>query len=291
MQKVIILQGTPASGKSTWAKAYCTKNKDWIRVSRDDLRHMRGKYWIPKQEGLITKMERSLIKDALDSGFNVIVDSMNLNTKHLESLKTYIKQCSNIEPSIELKRFEVPFEVALERDTQRANGVGYNVLKDLYDKYINPPVEPIIQDSSLPKAIICDIDGTVAKMVERRPYDWNRVGEDEPKENIINIVKMYHDFGYNIIFFTGRDGNAECKRQTIEWLEKHLGLEHENDFQLFIRTENDNRKDSIIKKEMFEENIRNKYFIDLVIDDRLSVTEMWRNELGLTCLQVDWGRF
>lgn len=44
MLKVMFLQGLPGSGKSSFAKNYCIKNKDWVRINRDDLRHMRGKY-------------------------------------------------------------------------------------------------------------------------------------------------------------------------------------------------------------------------------------------------------
>jgi len=42
---------------------------------------------------------------------------------------------------------------------------------------------------------------------------------------------------------------------------------------------------------MFETHIRNKYFVEMVIDDRDQVVAMWRKELGLTCLQVDYGDF
>jgi hypothetical protein len=58
-----------------------------------------------------------------------------------------------------------------------------------------------------------------------------------------------------------------------------------------MRAENDGRKDSIVKKELFEQHIVGKYYIDLVIDDRNQVVEMWRKDLGLTCLQVDYGDF
>jgi predicted kinase len=54
MQTLLILQGPPASGKSTWAKEFVKNNPWYIRVCRDDLRRMRGTYWIPGQEDMIT---------------------------------------------------------------------------------------------------------------------------------------------------------------------------------------------------------------------------------------------
>ncbi len=41
---------------------------------------------------------------------------------------------------------------------------------------------------SLPKAIIVDIDGTLAERVNRSPYDWSKVGEDRVKKPIRDIV-------------------------------------------------------------------------------------------------------
>lgn len=57
-----------------------------------------------------------------------------------------------------------------------------------------------------------------------------------------------------------------------------------------MRPEGNNEKDSIIKRRMFDEYIRGKYYVDFVLDDRNQVVEMWRN-MGLTCLQVAEGDF
>ena len=38
MSKLIVLQGPPCSGKSTWAKEYVRNNKDTVIVSRDSFR-------------------------------------------------------------------------------------------------------------------------------------------------------------------------------------------------------------------------------------------------------------
>jgi hypothetical protein len=59
---------------------------------------------------------------------------------------------------------------------------------------------------------------------------------------------------------------------------------------LFMRKNGDYRKDAIIKKEIFDNNIRGKFNIDFALDDRNQCCEMWRS-LGLTCLQVANGDF
>jgi hypothetical protein len=57
-----------------------------------------------------------------------------------------------------------------------------------------------------------------------------------------------------------------------------------------MRKLNDNRPDDIIKKELYDQYIKGKYFVKFVLDDRDSVVRMWRNE-GLLCLQVYYGNF
>ncbi len=60
---------------------------------------------------------------------------------------------------------------------------------------------------------------------------------------------------------------------------------------LFMRKSGAYRKDFIVKKEIFSEQIKDKYFIRFCIDDRNQVVDMWRKDMGLTCLQVDYGDF
>lgn len=282
--KIIYTVGLPASGKSTWARTFTEKNPDWIRVSRDDLRNMRGKYWIPKQENLITKLETMCIIEALRDGKNVIVDATNLNKDRVKNQIEMLKQAFP-DLTAQSKRFDIDVEEAIKRDLQRPTSVGEKVIRGMYEKYLAPEPVVYIEDENLPKAVIFDVDGTLAKMNGRSPFDWDRVSEDLPKTNIINLAKLYKSAGYKIIIFTGRDGIARL--DTKEWL-----VDNEVPYDdVFIRPRGDQRKDSIIKKELFEENIRGKYYIELVVDDRDQVVKMWRKELGLTCLQVDYGNF
>lgn len=42
---------------------------------------------------------------------------------------------------------------------------------------------------------------------------------------------------------------------------------------------------------IYDQNIRDKYEIEFVLDDRDQVVRMWQEELGLTCFQVACGDF
>lgn len=154
------------------------------------------------------------------------------------------------------------------------------------DNRYRETIKYLEQDKSLPKAVIFDIDGTLAVNIGRSPYAWMKVGEDIPKLPIVRLANLYRLAGYKIIIFSGRD--SVCKEITQDWLEKNLLF---SDFGLYMRNRKDDRKDSIIKKELFDLHIRDKYYIEIVVDDRQQVVDMWRKEIGLTCLQVDYGDF
>jgi hypothetical protein len=60
---------------------------------------------------------------------------------------------------------------------------------------------------------------------------------------------------------------------------------------LIMRAAGDFRKDAIIKKEIFSNYVEGKYFVELVLDDRNQVVDLWRNDLQLPCFQVFYGDF
>ena len=60
---------------------------------------------------------------------------------------------------------------------------------------------------------------------------------------------------------------------------------------LLMRKDGDNRPDQIVKRELYERHVQGLYEIEGVLDDRDRVVAMWRNDLGLTCLQVAPGAF
>lgn len=132
MSRLIILQGAPAAGKSTWAREFVKGKKDWVIVNRDSIRDGRGDYWIPEQEGYISDLEEYHVTRALERGLNVIIDATNLNPK-TKAKWTQIAEQFSIEP--EWKEFTVSYEVALERDRNRERTVGEKVIRDFYSRY------------------------------------------------------------------------------------------------------------------------------------------------------------
>lgn len=134
MNKLIILQGIPGSGKSTFAKSWVEENPESrIIVNRDSIRRMLGPYWIPSREKLVTKIERSMIKLGLDKEYDVIVDSTNLNPKTLDNLINIGLKYNAI---IEFKRIDISLEQAIKNDKNREFPVGEKVVTDFYNKYV-----------------------------------------------------------------------------------------------------------------------------------------------------------
>lgn len=297
MQKVLMLKGLPASGKSTWSRAYCEKNTDWVRVNRDDLRRMRGKYWIPKQENIISSMERACLYAALNHGKHVIVDATNLNPKRENAVRQWIKDWErdyearngqSIRIAVETKVFNVPVLECIKRDLKRPESVGKEVIMMMYDNYLRPRAERVIQNPNLPHVILCDLDGTVCIHNGRSPYDVDKCDTDLPNGPVISIVENYLSYGQgDVIFMSGRED--KCREKSAQWLRTYMQLE-DSEARLLMRQTGDNRKDAIVKAELFNTYIKDTYYVDFILDDRDQVVEMWR-EMGLTCLQVAEGNF
>ena len=137
MQKLIILQGLPASGKSTYAKKLVNENpENTVIVNRDSIREGFGKYWVPSRENLVSNIEDFMMIEALKLNYNVIVDATNLNPKTLSKFELY-KNNFNLE--LIHKHFKTPFWKCVLRDWKRGlfggRKVGYKVIKSFYDRY------------------------------------------------------------------------------------------------------------------------------------------------------------
>jgi len=131
-------------------------------------------------------------------------------------------------------------------------------------------------------AIMVDIDGTLAHMNGRSPYDPSKYHEDTVDPAIRNIVNRYTDV--DVIVCSGRDDTYYDV--TAKWLDDN-GIEYD---RLLMRKAGDNREDSIVKWELYQTEIEPNSNVLFVLDDRNRVVNMWRKN-GLKCLQVAEGDF
>ena len=98
----------------------------------------------------------------------------------------------------------------------------------------------------LPKAIICDIDGTLALLGERSPYNTSVAEEDLLNLPIANIIEVYDNqklYDIALIIISGRE--EKYRDVTEKWLKKN-GITHYKG--LYLRRDKDFRKDYVIKK-------------------------------------------
>lgn len=142
------------------------------------------------------------------------------------------------------------------------------------------------------RAVIFDIDGTLANVAHRRHFvtngnrDWDsffaNMSDDPVNVPIEKLLCHLHETGNRIILSTGR--GEEYRAQTEAWL-----VDNDITFdQLYMRPAGDSRPDHVVKREMLGWILKDGYEPWLVVDDRPSVVRMWREE-GLTCLQcADW---
>jgi predicted kinase len=284
MPKIIMYKGLPGSGKSTRAKGYILKNpkRKTKRINKDDLRAMMdvGK-WSKDNEKFVIATRDSIAESALEKGYDVIIDDTNLAPKH----KTHLQQMARRHGAgFEEIFVNTSLKECITNDLKRFDSVGKDVIMKMYNQFLRPIEEPYIGDNSLPKAYIFDIDGTLAKMDGRSPFDWSAVGEDKPNESVVDVAKTLKSAGYKIVCLSGRDGS--CKQETAKWLLDN-GIEYD---ELILREEGNCEKDDGLKKRLFTDDVAPYYNVQAVFDDRDQVVEMWRS-IGLVCMQVDYGDF
>lgn len=308
MPKLIITRGLPASGKTTLAKDYERAHvKTTVRVNLDDLREMlHAGVFVDGKDGtekVVKRLRNRLVGVALLDGKDVICDDTNLKEKDVQELHLLA-----FTHGAELAIWDlchVPLEECIQRDRVRAGkpderAVGEAVIRGMAQRAkldprggSAPPWTPVtrierieryVPDTTLPRAIIVDIDGTVALHNHRSPYDYDLVLTDEPNRPVIDAVNALERGGAQVIFVSGRPHSH--RTDTWLWLESHLDNVHE----LHMRPTGDLRNDAVIKLEIFQREIAPRFNVVAAFDDRNRVVRVWR-QLGLPVFQVNDGDF
>jgi predicted kinase len=297
MLKIIMTVGLPGCGKSTWAKDFLKQHEGFEIVEKDLFRAQVFKdnnvKWSRENETKyimpfwINKME-----DLLKKGISIISSDCNLTKVNKNVLNELSKKYKA--ELIEQDFTNVPVEVCIDRDSLRDKDkkVGPKKITKLYQDHIISPIREKSKETQLnlmenyvkitEKTIICDIDGTVAIMGERSPFDWQSVDKDIPILPVIDTLKaLKKSLNAKLVFVSGRD--EECKEKTIKWLNEVAKIEFE---AIYMRKHRDFSPDYKVKEEIFYKHLKNNYNICMVFDDRPQVVKIWR-KLGFFVFDVN----
>jgi beta-phosphoglucomutase-like phosphatase (HAD superfamily) len=139
-----------------------------------------------------------------------------------------------------------------------------------------------MKKQSKPKAIICDMDGTLAIRSERGIFEFENSWKDSLNLPVFQIVQMF-SCNYEIVILTGRQN--KFREVTLRWLnDKKIPYN-----QLVMRETGDGRSHSLVKKELYKEFVEPYHDVLFVLDDAQEDVDMWRKEVFLTCFQPNYG--
>ncbi|MFI6449420.1 AAA family ATPase [Kitasatospora sp. NPDC050543] len=303
MPTIHVMTGLPASGKTTRALQLLAESAGRMRrVSLDSIRamldeHGDGRTWTHKHEGTAQRIQEEAVLAALRDGFDVVVDNTHLTTRMPGRLRAVVAG----EATFVVHDFtDVPVDECVRRDAGREKPVGEETILRLHQRHRSAtkggwrltaewmndqePVRPYVADPSLPSAILCDIDGTLAINVSRGPYDFERCGEDALNASVAHALATYAATGEQIVLLSGR--SEEHRERTLGWLGAHQVPFDE----LWMRHQGDQRRDDIVKAELFDAHVRDRFAVRFSLDDRDRVVAVWRR-MGLPTWQVNYGDF
>ena len=136
--------------------------------------------------------------------------------------------------------------------------------------------------------VIVDMDGTLADVshrihhLEGKKKNWKsffaHMHKDPPNREILDMVlRLARD--HQIVIVSGRPEHYQ--QVTEDWL-KLYDVPYE---EIHMRPSGDHRPDHIVKREILDRLLATGKTINLVIDDRPTVCDMWRS-CGLKVHQV-----
>lgn len=304
MSKLILCQGIQGSGKSTYAKKWAEEDPEHrVRLNYEDLRNMMGTYWVPSREHMLKSMEKIFLSEALKKGYDIIIDNMNLNPKTIKGYQDLVDEWNKAyDNKYELERvlFDTPVEECIRRDKARPNPIGEVVIRRTWNTYRNYIIGEAIkqmkekemkQNPNLPHCILVDMDATLFLNTSGRPFYGNDLEptdilKDEPIWPTITLVKAYQATGNLVIGLSGREDIKGIRACTIKQCE-NVGIHLD---ALILRPTGSRKRGDQSKKELFEDNIKGKYYVDFILDDSTKVVKMFR-DLGLTVFQPNEGKF
>ena len=293
MPKLIITRGYPDTGISHYAQQWVKEDPhNRIEVNHSKIQQsLQSSYNF--QENTIDNIATLLMNDAALKEKDIIVSNLNLKERPIKQLVKWALK-HNYQPFIKDFVFDKDFLLSCANEDSNMRDLlnrypvqQWKTLEQILEFLGQDKVfEPYRNDPNNPKTILVDIDGTLAHHNEkiRSPFEYDKVGLDEVDTIIRQLVRESYDNGYKIIILTGR--STSCKKDTVEWLEKHNIPYH----QLYMRPRGDRRADWLVKDTIIRTHIQDNYYVEYCLEDRDQVVNHNRS-MGYKVFQVENGDF
>lgn len=163
---------------------------------------------------------------------------------------------------------------------------GYKEIMIMHKNTIPQNTEPIV---------VCDIDGTIARMHPQREalYNGNETDwkafyqasfDDAPIDRNCSLVRHF-SLHHRVVFCTSRSDTVYGK--TLAWLHRNLQVESfPHGYDLLMRCSLDPRPDTVVKPELLEAwKNRHGASVLCVLEDSPEMQDAW-DENGYTCIKV-----
>lgn len=287
--KIIVLQGCPCSGKSTYAQN--VKDEHTVVVNLDTIRiELGGGKFSFENEKKALEIEEQMVRTAIENGKDAMIDATNLNPNKIATWKAL---ATELDCPIEFKMFYVPFAEAMKRSKARKEAGGLYIDKKtmtgFYKRYFPEEFKDELTDKrvirepngALPNCVICDLDATLALHQGREPFDWSLIETDKIDTRLRYLLNCFMADGIPVMFVTGRNNSA--RQATLDWLNKNLMFK---EWKLFTRDDRDFSHGDDYKEKVYHEQIEGKYNVLCVFEDSNKCVKRWR-ELGLLTCQVE----
>ncbi len=133
-QRVVVLVGLPASGKSTWVES-----QGGVAISSDELRRwLRDDATDQSIHRIVFRLMRDFVRMRISLGAPVTyVDATNLTRKHR---RPFIKIAEHMGCVCEAVFFDVPLEECLRRNEGRIRKVPAEAIRAMAER-LQPPAE------------------------------------------------------------------------------------------------------------------------------------------------------
>ncbi len=290
-------RGLPGCGKSTFAKKFLDANLGFIRrINLDGLRvyvlakHDLALTW-PNAfrkdiEAEVTKYYLEILATAAKFRDDIILDNCHISEKTFQKEKDRVEKLGYTVVVCDFRG--VPLQTCLDRNRQRKGfeNISEKVIIDFWNNHIAKSEEERVYmpekirqklpnwmpTENLPNCVIFDIDGTLAELGDRGRFDEKAVFVDTVRNHVLFTLKAFIPVVDKIFIFSGRQ--LSCREETVRWLAEKCGLGLElktGQVELFMRPSKDQRGDEIIKTEIFNENVLNRFNVIGVFDDRRRV--------------------